>query len=188
MFLALSQRDQHRFQGGLWDHTQHVPQFAGQVHLPFWAGQRDGHLPCAAAGLRHTGDTAVTQRTKSWEGRPAHVTHWAGSHARGTGGKDTAQPRGHRGEKRVVDRGGLQAGACKGPEARACWCQAQGGRSQGRVVGGKDSRGGAVMANPPASQPVLGTPLSLNRMGSQGSIRHISKGNVPLGCSKETRS
>ena len=156
---------------------------------PSFLGRAKGWAPamCCSRAEAHGGHSSDPKdQVLGGETGPRHTL--AGSHARGTGGKDTAQPRGHRGEKRVVDRGGLQAGACKGPEARACWCQAQGGRSQGRVVGGKNSRGGAVMANPPASQPVLGTPLSLNRMGSQGSIRHISKGNVPLGCSKETRS
>lgn len=57
-----------------------------------------------------------------------------------------------------------------------------------RVVGGKNRQKWCSNGQPPASQPVVGTPLSPSRMGSQGSIRNISKGNVPPGCSKETRS
>lgn len=51
--------------------------------------------------------------------------------------------RGHRGEKHVVERGGLQAGACKGPEARACWGEAQDGRSRGKG-GGREEQAEVV--------------------------------------------
>lgn len=57
-------------------------------------------------------------------------------------GHSSAQ-RGHRGGKHAVNRGGLQAGACKGPEARACWCQAQDGRSQGKG-GGREEQAEVV--------------------------------------------
>lgn len=145
MFLALSQRDQHRFQGGLWDHTQHVTQFTGQ---------------------RHTGDTAVTQRTKSWEGRQAHVTHWAGVEGHGS-----AQ-RGHRGEKHVVDRGGLQAGACKGPEARACQCQAQDGRSQGEG-GGREEQADVVPYGQPPSLTARGGDASFSEQDGKPRVHPI---------------
>ena len=93
VLLALSQWDEHRFQEELWGHTRRVPQFTGQVHLPFWTWQRGGHLPCAAPGLRHTGDAAVTPEDKVLGGEtgPRHI--WAGSHAQRTG-EDSAQPEG----------------------------------------------------------------------------------------------
>lgn len=103
--------------------------------------------------------------------------------------KDTAQPKGDTGERSMLwTEEGFRQVRVKAPRPGPASVRHRMAGARERAVGGKNRQTWCRMANPPASQPVVGTPLSLNRMGSQGSIRYISKGNVPLGCSKETRS
>lgn len=87
---------------------------------------------CCTGAEAH-GDAAVTPWDKVPRGKagPPHTPGRTPYLENETAGHSSGDSRG---EKHVVERGGLQAGACKGPKARACWCQGQDARS--RVKGG----------------------------------------------------
>lgn len=72
------------------------------------------------------------------------------------------------------------ARSVKGPEARACWCEAQHGGSRGKGGGREEQAEWCSNGQGPTSQPVVGTPLSLSRMGNQGSVRAFQKEMYPL--------